>query len=71
MVGPNVSKVFAFLILYSFARLRDICSILFSVYYLIYAHEADEKVGAHDSSLRVQTLYSCDESYVNTVQRAQ
>ena len=24
--------------------LKDICSILFSVYYIIYAHEADEKV---------------------------
>lgn len=24
--------------------LKDICSILFSVYYIIYANEADEKV---------------------------
>lgn len=24
--------------------LRDICSVLFSVYYIIYANEADEKV---------------------------
>lgn len=25
--------------------LKDICSILFSIYYIIYANEADEKVG--------------------------
>lgn len=27
--------------------LRDICSILFSGYYILYAHEGDEKVRNH------------------------
>jgi hypothetical protein len=26
--------------------LRDICSIVFSVYYIVFANEADEKVGS-------------------------
>ena len=27
--------------------LRDMCAILFSVYYIVYANEADEKVWAY------------------------
>ncbi|PVG00364.1 alpha/beta-hydrolase [Serendipita vermifera] len=36
--------------------LRDICSILFSVYYLIYAHEADEKLRKYRATCTVETL---------------
>jgi len=48
--------------------LRDLCSVLFSLYYIVYAHEADEKVRASTSeSLRILTLCS----FVSSVPFAQ
>jgi hypothetical protein len=37
--------------------LRDICSIIFSVYYVIYANEADEKVSSADWPFRPRFIF--------------
>ncbi|KAG8773860.1 hypothetical protein FRC15_001718, partial [Serendipita sp. 397] len=36
--------------------LRDISSVLFSLYYLVYAHEADEKLRKYRATCTVETL---------------
>ncbi|KAI0706850.1 Alpha/Beta hydrolase protein [Cerioporus squamosus] len=45
--------------------LKDICSILFSIYYIIYAHEADEKLRKYRAAPTVEMLRTTWEKTTN------